>query len=110
MWRSIVHCVNMGDEMSGLTVEQVEWLDNYLRSLGKPDSFGPHSYRHDARPIDLTYALIADWHCQMKLLTKIAYLDCSDDCPDRVVPYCMCVHQAKAGALAAIRKDKGPQR
>ena len=57
--------------MSELTVEQVEWLDNYLRSLGKPDSFGPHGYRYDAKPIDLTYALIADWHRQREEIERL---------------------------------------
>ncbi|KKK55024.1 hypothetical protein LCGC14_3078740 [marine sediment metagenome] len=118
--------------MSELTVEQVEelniemetWNSRYHEKY-KPLFADWHRQRgeieeleqanHDMKDgirldIDRIKDLEAEAARLLTVLTKIAYLDCPDDCPDRVVPYCMCVHQAKADALAAIRKEKGPQR
>ena len=123
--------------MSGLTVEQVSavvidlsiiadlalpagfhWRVNKLaqdwrRQRGEIEEL--RQANHDMKDgirldIDRIKDLEAEVDRLLRVLTKIAYLDCSDDCPDRVVPYCMCVHQTKADALASIRIKKGPQR
>ena len=96
--------------MSELTVEQVEWLENYLITIIKPGSAGDDIITFPPKPYDLTQALIADWHRQRKeierLWEELKFISCYHDEAIRRFGTEIATKMRDA-AQAAI--EKGPQ-
>ena len=93
--------------MSELTVEQVEWLDNYLVTIMKPGSAGVNVYRYDTKPYDYAIKIVADWH---RLTAEVARLQgVIDTAWDGHGSDVFDILEEGISAIL-LEKEKGPQR
>ena len=92
--------------MSELTVEQVEWLENYLITIMKPGSAGDDVYRYDTKPYDYAIKIVADWHRQRE---KIEILREASKFLGELTGSCPQCMKIMGPLISDLRKEKGPQ-